>query len=69
MSRADLAFEDVEDRCSTCFKRLQVDLGAGFHGEVTAVYLCPNCGPIPQARDWESSIRDAVRVVLARRCA
>lgn len=66
--RADIAFEDVRDRCRRCAKRLQLDVGGDVFGNVTGTMFCPSCGAIPQVSSWElDNLRAAIAHVTARR--
>jgi hypothetical protein len=61
------AYEDVEEFCRRCGKKLCVDLGGNYFGEVTGPVFCPNCGVQPEARDWAAGLRAAIAAVKALR--
>lgn len=67
MSRADLAWEDADDRCRSCGKRLVVDVGQDVFGHSVGAFVCINCGPVPQSRGWELELLAAVTAVTSRR--
>lgn len=62
---ADLAFEDVRDRCRACGKRLLLDVGQDVFGHVTGSMFCPNCDSTPQVSGWEiENIRACVAEII-----
>jgi hypothetical protein len=63
-----VAYETVDDRCRQCGKRLCVDLGGGYFGEVDGPTFCLDCGVQPEAIDWvtrAAGLRAAIAVVAS----
>lgn len=48
----DLPYEDVDQRCRTCGKRMVVDPGIGVTGDHEALIFCLQCDRLTPETSW-----------------